>query len=187
MSAQPLYIRVIVLLLFIVVVVFTLPSFLLKTVGECEVKTKFTSIKDVCKRDLTYIGKYDERLKVSIQNWVYQTLCICVSMEAIKYFEQQLFLNLKDCYDPSEYIKNGIMDAIDKFQDEIDEAEESDMPVKHNSIVGFNPTFAYLPKNIRYNDYINKSNLTSIPDDLLEKKYIIVKEVCEDERELDVG
>ena len=181
MSTQPLYVRIIILLLFCVAIICTLPAFLLKTVGDCEVKTKFTSIRDVCKRDLTYIGEYDERLKVSIQNWVYQILCICVSTEAIKYFEQQLFLNLKDCYDPAEYIKNGIMDAIDKFQAEIDDAEESDMPVKHNSIVGFNPTIAYLPKNIRYNDYVNKSNLTSIPDDLLKKGYIIIKGVCADE------
>lgn len=181
MSKTALCLWLIKLICLSIVVIVALPRFLLSTIKECPITTNAQSISQICKRDYSRVGTYDRSLTVSIYMWVYHMLCICTSNEAIAYLVNQVDAWLLECFDPEGFIGKGVSDAIEKYQSEITEAELEEKEVKHKDNVGFNPTLHNMPKNLRFNDYLDASKLVAIADNMRHLKYIKIKEVCENE------
>lgn len=125
------------------------------------------SIREVASRDLGLVGKYDERLSVSIKYWIY-SIEVAVysknkSMNMLDTFRQW---NDKHNTDPHNFIRTGIEDAHTLFVTELDVAREE----KRDPVFKVSSEYDYhvLPRNIEYNDYVDARSLIDTVDNILE-------------------
>ena len=127
----------------------------------------FSSFSAIARRDLSHIGAYNDRTRISMRYWTY-------SIEAALYLQNfrkpllDVFLNWNEQhnYDPDCFILNGIQDGHTKFLNDIQEAEEN------NKEVAFSVSSEYdwhnYPLSFCNNEFIRPDVLVNLIDTLIE-------------------
>lgn len=149
-----------------------------------ELPERLPRIYQNASRDLTYVGRYDERTTVSIRYWIYAILAafytedtedtvydpyawLSICTEPLNNYgmnasQQNVVICINqwlhdDVYDPSGYIALGIKQASENIFNEISDAKENKRPVKFK----VSPDYDYhvVTKSVEYNDFINYKGL----------------------------
>ena len=125
-----------------------------------------SNIRKIASRDLTYIGRYDKRLTVSVKYWIYS-----IEVAAYKKDKSADVIDIirgwnKNCnHDVDSYIYDGIEDAHTMFLCELDKAREEyrepDFKVSEDY------DYHVVPSSFLYNDYINPKQLIKSIDMIL--------------------
>lgn len=181
MPAQHDVIQVLVLAVIAVIAACVVPDYV-SAIFDVD---KYTPVTDmsICKRDLTFATTYDDTLSNAIKNWVYQCLCICQGVDAIKLFKNNITCWYQICYDPDDVILHGIVGAFDKFDKEIFDAKENNEAVHHKGNVGFCPLYKNMAKLLQCSDYLEPESLSRIAEIMIDNKMMVIQEVVEDDNE----
>lgn len=123
-------------------------------------------IAEIAKRDLSHLGRYDERLTVSVKYWVF-------AIEVALYYENKYYnaldmlhsWNEKYNYDPKGFILQGIEAAHSTFLLEVDKARNENREPKFKVAKEYD--YHMYPLNFKYNDYIVAAELLADIDSIL--------------------
>lgn len=122
------------------------------------------SIRDVCKRDLSLVGSYDDKLCNSLEHYLMYILVLKIGQTFC--YDDLFEWNAKCNYDPDGLIYDTIGNTIAAFEAIGDEAERLDTEPKYD--VDLEYDYTLLPKTLRYNDYCDITGLWPMIEKLKE-------------------
>lgn len=123
-------------------------------------------ITTIAKRDLTYLGYYNERLRISIMYWVYSMQVYAYRQNRdVDLFEVAERWCLRKTHDPEHYIRGGIEDARNKFLAAITKAKEEKTEPRFK--VSYEYDYHDYPKRMRHSDYYDPDILLDMIDKTL--------------------